>query len=62
MRVEVDPDLCISCGVCIETCPDVFEWDEEEKAQAVEDELNDDLEECAQEALDSCPTEAIYEM
>ncbi len=62
MRVEVDPDLCISCGVCIETCPDVFDWDDEEKAHAVDEELDDDLEECAHEAVEACPTEAIKEM
>ncbi|MBU4533302.1 MAG: ferredoxin [Eubacteriales bacterium] len=62
MRVEVDPDLCISCGVCVEVCPDVFEWDDEEKARAAEDEVSDDLEECAHEAVEGCPTEAIKEM
>lgn len=62
MRVEVDPDLCISCGVCIETCPDVFDWDDEEKAEAVGEELDEDMEECAHEAVESCPTEAILEM
>ncbi len=32
MRVEVDQELCISCGACIDICPDVFEWNEDDKA------------------------------
>jgi len=59
MRVHVDQDLCISCGTCIDTCPEVFDWNEEEKAQAVVDEVPPDVEEQAREAAESCPTNAI---
>lgn len=59
--MEVDPELCISCGVCIETCPDLFDWDEEDKAVATQEDVPDDLEECAYEAVEGCPTEAIKE-
>lgn len=59
--MEVDPELCISCGVCIETCPDLFDWDEEDKAVATQEDVPDDLEECAHEAVEGCPTEAIKE-
>ncbi|MBO8128044.1 MAG: ferredoxin [Peptococcaceae bacterium] len=62
MRVEVDPDLCISCGACIDICPEVFEWSDEEKATSKLEEVSDDLEDCAHEAAESCPTEAIKEM
>ena len=32
-RVEVNPDACIGCGVCVETCPtDVLRLDEAQKA------------------------------
>ena len=30
MKVKVDADLCIGCGLCTETCPDVFEMDEDQ--------------------------------
>lgn len=60
MHVEVDPDLCIGCGTCVDLCPEVFEWaDGEEKAVAVASEVPEDLEEACQEAVESCPTEAI---
>lgn len=53
----VDPDLCTSCGVCVEVCPGVFELGPDDIAVvknpsgASEDEI--------QEAIDSCPGEAI---
>ncbi len=59
MHAEVDQDLCISCGACIDTCPDVFKWNDDEKAHSVVDEIPGDLEELASEAADGCPTEAI---
>ena len=59
MQVEVDPELCISCGVCIEACPEIFVWGEDDKAEVVEEEVPDDLEACAHEAVEGCPTEAI---
>lgn len=57
-EVYVDPDICISCGTCIDMCPEIYDWDDEGKAEAV-DEVPDDLEECVQEALESCPVDAI---
>ncbi|MEW5899629.1 MAG: ferredoxin, partial [Bacillota bacterium] len=59
MRVQVDQDLCISCGTCIDLCPDVFSWNEDEKAQAIEEEIPEELENDAHEAVESCPTSAI---
>lgn len=59
MKALVDQDLCISCGACIDICPEVFEWNEEDKAHAVADEVPDGQEDTAKEAAESCPTEAI---
>ncbi len=61
MKVYVDQDLCISCGLCIDTCPDVFSWNDDEKAQAIDIEVPEELEDSAREALESCPSEAIKE-
>ena len=52
MKVCVDQELCIGCGMCASLCPDVFELNEEGKATAV-------AEGEAQEAIDSCPVSAI---
>ncbi|AGL01556.1 ferredoxin [Desulfoscipio gibsoniae] len=59
MHAEVDQDLCISCGACIDTCPDVFEWNDEEKAHSTVDEIPNELEDQASEAAEGCPTDAI---
>lgn len=61
MRVDVDQDLCISCGACIDICPDVFEWNEDDKARSIVEEVPSDLEDQAHEAVESCPTSAITE-
>lgn len=61
MRVEVDQELCISCGACIDTCPDVFEWNDDDKARSSVEEVASDLEEQAHDAVESCPTSAITE-
>ncbi|MGI5852587.1 MAG: ferredoxin [Clostridiales bacterium] len=59
MKVFVDQDLCISCGLCISICEDVFSWNEDDKAEAIDDEIPEDLVEDVEEAVESCPTEAI---
>jgi len=61
LRVKVDQELCISCGACIDACPEVFEWNEEDKAQSIVEEVPADVEDQASEAIESCPTNAITE-
>lgn len=58
MKVYVDHEGCISCGICVNTCPDVFEFDEDDKSvvkkqpeQYEEDEVRD--------AAESCPVSVI---
>ncbi len=52
-------DECISCGMCIDICPEVFSYNDEEKSQAIEGEIPADLEEKVTEAAGACPVEAI---
>jgi len=64
LRAKVDDDLCIACGNCIETCPEVYEWNDDESlaiSKYVNEDVPEDLEECAREGLESCPVEAITE-
>lgn len=58
MEVKVDQDLCISCGLCVSSCPEIFAWNDDEKAEAA-NEVDQNFEECVQEAADGCPTDAI---
>ena len=46
---------CIGCESCVELCPEVFEM-EDDKA-IVKDPSS--TAECVQEAIDTCPVEAI---
>jgi len=61
MKVEVIDNVCVSCGMCINTCPDVFEWGNDDKAVAKVPEVPSGMEDLAHEAVDGCPTGAIKE-
>lgn len=61
MKVYVDQDLCISCGLCIDICPAVFDWNDDGKADVIVDEVPANAEDDAREAMESCPSEAIKE-
>ncbi|MDK2821407.1 MAG: ferredoxin [Clostridia bacterium] len=62
MKVSVDQDLCISCGACIDLCPSVFGWNDEGLSHVTVEEVPEDAEETAKEAVESCPTDAIKEI
>ena len=58
MRVTVNEEECIGCGLCAETCPEVFEL-KDDKALAKMEEVPEDLVESCREAAEECPVEAI---
>jgi len=58
MKAKVDPDLCTACELCVETCPDVFEMGDD-VAHAKAETVPADSEECARQAAEDCPAEAI---
>lgn len=58
MKAVVDPDLCTGCGLCVDVCLEVFEL-EGEIAIVIVDEVPEDAEDTAREAVESCPVEAI---
>lgn len=58
MKVYVDKDTCIGCGLCESICPEVFKMTDDGTAEAIEDELPDFLA-SAQSAASSCPVSAI---
>lgn len=59
MKAIVDRDACIGCGLCTTICPEVFEMDDEDIAIVIADPVPVENEASAQEAADSCPTDAI---
>jgi len=57
MKARVTDD-CISCGRCVEICPEVFEMGED-KAFVRVDEIPQEFADATREAADECPTSAI---
>ena len=49
----------IGCGMCAETCPEVFTLTDAGVARAVRDEIDGALAEKAKEAAEGCPVSAI---
>jgi len=57
MKVRVE-DTCTACGLCVDTCPEVFEMGDD-MAQTIVDEVPPEQEDTVQQAADECPVEAI---
>lgn len=58
MKAIVDPNTCTGCGLCAETCPEVFEMSDD-KAQVRVKTVPGELQETCREAVENCPVEAI---
>ncbi len=58
MKVKVDQDVCIGCGLCTGIAPDIFRLNEEGKAESFS-EVSEAQKDSVQEAIDSCPVSAI---
>ncbi len=57
MKVHIE-DTCTACGLCVDTCPEVFQMGAD-KAEVIVDEVPAEFEDAAQQAADECPVEAI---
>jgi len=57
-KVYVDADECTGCEVCVQTCPSVFQMNDDGVAEVVNQEgaSEDDV----QEAIDACPVQCIH--
>ena len=62
MKIRVNQDACIGCGACENIDNELFEINEEGVSQEINEEIPEDKEENAKEAIESCPTSAIEEM
>jgi len=59
MKVHIDPDLCNGTGQCADSCPEVFELDDEGFAATLTDEIPAKYQQACRRAVDNCPNNAI---
>ena len=63
MKVIVKDERCIGCGSCVSlTDAKIFDFNDEGKAFAKEEEVLDNNVELVKNAIDYCPTDAIEEV
>lgn len=58
MKVRIDADNCTSCGICVDSVPDVFQMGDE-TAEVIMTTVPAKLMDSVNEAADDCPAEAI---
>lgn len=57
MKVRIE-DSCTACGLCVDTCPEVFTMGDN-IAEVLAETVPAELEDAVQQAADECPVEAI---
>ena len=59
MKKYIVNENCIGCGLCESVCPEVFKVEDDELAHVISEDVDNDLEDSAEEARASCPVDAI---
>jgi ferredoxin len=57
MKVRITDD-CTACGLCADTCPEIFTMGDV-LAEVTDEDVPKELEAIVQEAAEQCPVEAI---
>ena len=56
-KIEVDQELCIGCGACVNLCPEVFELQDDGKSRVIKQKGCKDCD--CEMIVNSCPVGAI---
>ena len=59
MKASIDRAGCISCELCVQTCPEVFRMADDGLAEVYADPVPPSAEDAAAEARDTCPASVI---
>lgn len=59
MKVTVDKDLCLGCGICEGIVPEVFSLEREPVAEVLLDPVPEEFWALVRESAEECPEEAI---
>lgn len=59
MKASLDRSGCISCGLCPQTCPEVFRMGDDGIAEVYREEVPQEAEDKALEAQEGCPVSVI---
>ena len=58
MKIIIDPNFCVGCGLCPQICPEVFEM-EDDKAVVKAEVIPGEFEDACKDAIEKCPVFAI---
>lgn len=59
MKASIDRSGCIGCGLCADTCPQVFAMAADGLAEVASETVPEEAEGCAAEAAEGCPVGVI---
>lgn len=59
MKVKVNQGTCIGCGMCIDMCPEVFEYNDAGLSSVKTENIADSVKESLLDTQNACPVDAI---
>jgi len=59
MKATIDRSGCIGCGLCADTCPQVFVMADDGLAEVISETVPADAQDSAVEAAEGCPVSVI---
>lgn len=59
MKAAIDRSGCIGCGLCVDTCPQVFAMADDGTAEVISRIIPADAQDSAVEAAEGCPVSVI---
>ena len=62
MKIKVNQENCIGCGLCVSSAEDLFELNDDGISVAKVDTVPEDKQDTAKEAIENCPVAAIEEV